>query len=79
MIDDYIVLKGKKVILDQEKGCIEQENIRVQNLIRGMQDVMNAYNNFGANVAALPQPVLVNSGASVPCIDLTVGSAAGTF
>ncbi|KAK1354627.1 DNA double-strand break repair rad50 ATPase [Heracleum sosnowskyi] len=76
LIDDYIVLKGKKVILDQEKGCVEQENIRVQNLIKGMQDVMNAYNNFGANVAALPQPVLVNSGASVPCVDLTVESPA---
>ncbi|KAL8094243.1 uncharacterized protein LOC141692824 [Apium graveolens] len=77
LIDDYIVLKGKKVILDQEKGCIEQENIRVQNLIKGMQDVMNAYNNFGANAAALPQPVLVNSGAVVPCVDLTTGSPAG--
>ena len=72
LIDEYIVLKGQKVILDQE-------NLRVQNLMKGMQDVMNAYNNFGANVAAVPQPVIANSVALVPRVDSTIGSTAGTF
>ncbi|KAL1825606.1 hypothetical protein ACET3Z_012384 [Daucus carota] len=70
LIDEYIVLKGQKVILDQE-------NLRVQNLMKGMQDVMNAYNNFGANVAAGPQPVIANSGALVPRVNSTIGSTAG--
>lgn len=36
MLDEYICLKGQKVILDQEKS-------RVEKLLRGMQNVMQAY------------------------------------
>lgn len=37
MLDEYICLKEQKVFLEQEK-------LQVQNLLRGMQQVMNGYN-----------------------------------
>ncbi|KAI3819063.1 hypothetical protein L1987_12885 [Smallanthus sonchifolius] len=61
MLDEYICLKEQKVMLNQEKNRLEQEKFRVQTLLRGMQDVMNAYNHGGssASVAApLPSPML---------------------
>ncbi|KAL8252643.1 hypothetical protein R6Q59_036336 [Mikania micrantha] len=43
MLDEYICLKEQKVLLNQEKNRLEQEKFRVQTLLRGMQDAMNAY------------------------------------
>ncbi|XP_010528638.1 PREDICTED: uncharacterized protein LOC104805691 [Tarenaya hassleriana] len=51
IINEYICLKEQKVMADQERSRLEQEKARVQNLLQGMQDVMNAYN---ASVAAAP-------------------------
>lgn len=66
-------------MLDQEKRCFEQEKFRVQNLLRGMQDVMNVY-TIGTSAAPLPPPVgLPTSASSVPQIDPTTGSPAGIF
>ncbi|CAA2993892.1 Hypothetical predicted protein [Olea europaea subsp. europaea] len=55
ILDEYIRLKEKKVMLDQEWCRLEQEKSRVQNLLRGMQDVMNAYNFNGDDVTLPPQ------------------------
>ncbi|KAG6430655.1 hypothetical protein SASPL_108727 [Salvia splendens] len=41
ILDEYITLKEQKVLVDQE---IEHEKLRVQNLLNGMQEAMNAYN-----------------------------------
>ncbi|KAJ9545290.1 LOW QUALITY PROTEIN: hypothetical protein OSB04_024997, partial [Centaurea solstitialis] len=54
----------QKVILNQEKTRVEQEKFRVQTLLRGMQDAMNAYNVAGgasasAATATLPSPVVM--------------------
>ncbi|KAK3031354.1 hypothetical protein RJ639_036062 [Escallonia herrerae] len=79
LLDEYIVLKEQKVILDQEKARLEQEKFRVQNLVQGMQMVLNAYNAGGA-AAALPPTAssgIAQSSAVVSQIDLTSGSPAG--
>lgn len=41
MLDEYICLKEQKVILDQEKS-------RVEKLLQGMQNVMQAYGTVGS-------------------------------
>lgn len=41
------------MVLDQERVRLEQEKLRVQNLLHGMQQVMNVYNASG-NVAPAP-------------------------
>lgn len=46
MLDEYICLKEQKVFLEQEK-------MQVQNLLRGMQGVMNIYN---ASAKVTPPP-----------------------
>ncbi|KAL5991613.1 hypothetical protein ACLOJK_012522 [Asimina triloba] len=46
MLDEYICLKEQKVFLDQEK-------FRVERLLQGMQDVMNAYNS-ARSIVPLP-------------------------
>lgn len=46
MLDEYIRLKEQKVFLEQEK-------MQVQNLLRGMQGVMNIYN---ASAKVTPPP-----------------------
>ncbi|KAJ6331583.1 hypothetical protein OIU76_010043 [Salix suchowensis] len=53
ILNDYICLKEQKVVLDQERVRLEQEKLRVQNLLHGMQQVMNVYNASG-NVAPAP-------------------------
>lgn len=72
MLNEYISLKEQKVLVDQERVRLEQEKIRVQNLVQGMQNVMNVYNASGdgnahapmiqnsatGSVAVLPQPGL---------------------
>lgn len=53
MLNHYVSLKEQKVSLDQEKVKLDQEKIRVQNLLQGMQNVMNSYN---ASLTAPPPP-----------------------
>ncbi|CAK9179774.1 unnamed protein product [Ilex paraguariensis] len=78
MLDEYICLKEHKVFLDQEKCRLEHEKFRVQNLLRGMQDVMNLY-NVGEIVN--PPPTALSSmpktAAVVPQIDQAIVSSAG--
>ncbi|XP_030537208.1 uncharacterized protein LOC115745767 isoform X2 [Rhodamnia argentea] len=44
MLNEYISLKEQKVTVDQERVQLEQERWRIQTLLQGMQDAMNAYN-----------------------------------
>ncbi|CAL9246447.1 unnamed protein product [Arabidopsis halleri] len=53
MLNHYVSLKEHKVSLDQEKLKLDQEKIRVQNLLQGMQNVMNSYN---VSLTAPPPP-----------------------
>ena len=80
MLDEYICLKEQKVFLDQEKCRLEHEKFRVQNLLRGMQDVMNLY-NVGEIVN--PPPTALSSmpktAAVVPQIDQAIVSSAGAI
>ncbi|CAN4126202.1 unnamed protein product [Withania somnifera] len=46
MLDEYICLKEQKVFIEQQK-------VHVQNLLRGMQEVMNGY-NASASLKPLP-------------------------
>ncbi|CAN8316978.1 unnamed protein product [Cochlearia groenlandica] len=55
ILNEYISLKEKKVVLDQEKARLDLEKYRVQNLLHGMQDVMNAYNS---TVSSPPPPAI---------------------
>ncbi|CAH2064179.1 unnamed protein product [Thlaspi arvense] len=53
ILKDYVSLREQKVALDQERVILDQEKIRVQNLLQGMQNVMNTYN---ASLTAPPPP-----------------------
>lgn len=67
MLDEYICLKEQKVFLEQEK-------LQVQNLLRGMQEVMNGY-NASANLllsAPVPASSMHNSG---PLLQQAIGSS----
>ncbi|CAN6802766.1 unnamed protein product, partial [Brassica oleracea] len=44
ILKDYVSLREQKVALDHEKVILEKEKVRVQNLLQGMQNVMNTYN-----------------------------------
>ncbi|EEF34515.1 hypothetical protein RCOM_0086200 [Ricinus communis] len=77
MLNEYICLKEQKVMVDQEKARLEQEKFRVQILLQGMQDAMNAYNVSGNG----PTPMIHNSAsrsmAVVPQAAPSAGSPAG--
>lgn len=45
-------------MLDQEKAKLDQEKTRVQNLLHGMQDVMNVYNSTALPPAPPPPPAI---------------------
>ena len=47
--------------LDHEKVILEKEKVRVQNLLQGMQNVMNTYN---ATLTSPPPPLPVAGPAS---------------
>ncbi|KAK4418989.1 hypothetical protein Salat_2311700 [Sesamum alatum] len=82
ILDEYITLKEQKVWVDQERCRLEQEKLRVQNLLSGMQDVLNAYNATGNNVVTPPPPLpppTVASGAMVSQADLAVVTPAGYY
>ncbi|KAK6120301.1 hypothetical protein DH2020_045992 [Rehmannia glutinosa] len=81
ILDEYITLKEQKVWVDQERCRLEQEKLRVQNLLSGMQDVMNAYNTTTGNSVVTPPPPLpppvVASGAMASQAELAVARPAG--
>ncbi|TKY63394.1 hypothetical protein E2542_SST13265 [Spatholobus suberectus] len=69
MLDEYLWLKEQKVMMDQQRVVVMQEKNRVQMLLQGMQNVINAFNAFrrstssnvavmNANSAVVPQPRL---------------------
>ena len=57
MLDEYICLKEEKVMVEQERVLVEQEKNRVQMLLHGMHNVMNAYNTASQSVVAPNNPV----------------------
>ncbi|KAH6829587.1 hypothetical protein C2S53_012500 [Perilla frutescens var. hirtella] len=82
ILDEYITLKEQKVSVDQERHRLEQEKLRVQNLLSGMQDVMNAYNGTGSNVVTPPPPLpppTASAVATASQADLAVGRPAGFY
>ncbi|CAA7052202.1 unnamed protein product [Microthlaspi erraticum] len=60
ILNEYISLKEQKVAVDQEKVRLDQEKTRVQNLLHGMQNVMNVYNSTAA-AAPPPLPAIPSS------------------
>lgn len=46
------------MLLDQERCRLEQEKFWVHNLLRGMQDVMNAF-NMSAHIVTPSPPLLL--------------------
>ncbi|EPS72676.1 hypothetical protein M569_02084 [Genlisea aurea] len=54
ILDEYITLKEKKVSVDHERVRLDQEKLRVQNLLIGLQGVMNAYNATGKDAVNSP-------------------------
>ncbi|KAL0775190.1 hypothetical protein Bca101_040342 [Brassica carinata] len=63
ILNEYISLKEQKVIVDQEKASLDQEKTRVQNLLHGMQDVMNVYNSTAASAPPPPPPQAITAAA----------------
>ncbi|KAF8093730.1 hypothetical protein N665_0379s0022 [Sinapis alba] len=53
ILKDYVSLREQKVALDHESVILEKEKVRVQNLLQGMQNVMNTYNS---TLTASPPP-----------------------
>ncbi|CAA3004402.1 Hypothetical predicted protein [Olea europaea subsp. europaea] len=88
ILDEYITLKGQKVLLDQEQCRLDQEKLKLQKLLTGMQAVMTAYNASGNNVVTPPLPVpptavasqkMVQSGTIVSTSDPTLTTPAGCY
>ncbi|KAG8647713.1 hypothetical protein MANES_09G100200v8 [Manihot esculenta] len=77
MLNEYICLKEQKVMVDQERVRLEQEKFRVQTLLQGMQDVMNAYNASGSAPTPMIQTSTTRPAAMVPQLGLTGGSLPG--
>lgn len=73
MLDEYICLKEQKVVLEQEK-------LRVQELLQGLKDVMNAYNTTNASVSSPPIPGSTSkSMVLLPQSNPKIGSSLGTI
>lgn len=62
--------------LDQERATLNQEKIRVQNLLQGMQNVMNTYN---ASLTAPPPPPPVAAPTSQPKNSTVISSGFPIF
>ncbi|XP_073047284.1 uncharacterized protein [Primulina eburnea] len=78
ILDEYITLKEQKLSVNQERCRLEQEKLRVQNLLKGMQDVMNAYNSSVVTLPPpLPQPPAVASRVVVSQAEVSVVASAG--
>ncbi|KAG5402156.1 hypothetical protein IGI04_016763 [Brassica rapa subsp. trilocularis] len=86
ILNEYISLKEQKVIVDQEKARLDQEKTRVQNLLQGMQDVMNVYNSTAASAppppaitsSAAPTAIQVAASTSQPSNSIVVSPLGGT-
>lgn len=81
ILNEYIGLKELKVILEQERACLDQEKFRVQSLLQGMQDAMNSYNasaNVPAPVIHAPASAATQSMAVVPQSNPSGGYPLGT-
>ncbi|XP_057544394.1 uncharacterized protein LOC130823679 isoform X3 [Amaranthus tricolor] len=79
LLDDYVWLKEQRVMIEHEKLGLAQERTRIQNLLQGMQDLMNIFNNspvVPANYVTSPPPHPVS--ASVPPNSMVTSSSAGT-
>lgn len=78
ILDEYISLKEQRVTMDHHQCRLDQEKCRVQNLLQGMQTVMNAYNSSAAvpSLPAIP-PVSTQSMAMLPNTDPSIVSPAG--
>ncbi|KAF8397362.1 hypothetical protein HHK36_016275 [Tetracentron sinense] len=79
ILDEYICLKEQKVMLDREMSRMEQEKRRVETLLRGMQDVMHAYNstrNISPPLMSATETKLV---PLIPQSDPSFGSPAGVY
>ncbi|KAL9678838.1 hypothetical protein QQ045_016689 [Rhodiola kirilowii] len=63
IINEYVSMKEQKLAIEMEKRRLEQESFRVQSLLQGLQNVMNAYNASSAPLTAA---------SSVPVIPSTV-------
>lgn len=82
MLNEYISLKEQKVTVDQEGIRLEQENWRIQTLLRGMQEAMNAYNSGGAgpSTPAIQAPIAKSNPQSVnPSTRSSPGTAPGLW
>ncbi|CAH8392630.1 unnamed protein product [Eruca vesicaria subsp. sativa] len=70
ILNEYISLKEHKVIVDQGTVRLDQEKTRVQNLLHGMQNVMNAYNSTASpphpTPAAITAAIQVAASTSQP-------------
>ncbi|XP_065853560.1 uncharacterized protein [Euphorbia lathyris] len=75
LLNEYISLKEQKIMVDQEKVRLEQEKVRVQNLLQGMQSVMNVYNASGNGNA--PSPMIQNSATRSVAMVPQPGPSAG--
>ncbi|XP_057544393.1 uncharacterized protein LOC130823679 isoform X2 [Amaranthus tricolor] len=78
LLDDYVWLKEQRVMIEHEKLGLAQERTRIQNLLQGMQDLMNIFNNspvVPANYVTSPPPHPVS--ASVPPNSMVTSSSAG--
>ncbi|XP_031381570.1 uncharacterized protein LOC116196132 [Punica granatum] len=76
MLNEYISLKEQKAMVDQERIRLEQERWRIQTLLQGMQEAMNAYNSGGAgpSTPAIQAPV---SNLNPQSVDPTARSPPG--
>lgn len=57
ILNEYVTLKEQKLWIDRERSRLEQEKLRVQNLLRGLQDVVNSYNAKGTDDVNRPLPL----------------------
>ncbi|XP_029126153.1 uncharacterized protein LOC109793259 isoform X2 [Cajanus cajan] len=75
MLDEYICLKEEKASLHRERVALMQEKIRIQMLLRDMQNAVNTFDTFqgppppnvaemNANPAMLPQSRVSPSGVA---------------
>ncbi|XP_051131272.1 uncharacterized protein LOC127251578 [Andrographis paniculata] len=82
ILDEYITLKEHKVWVEQERCRLEQEKLRVQNLLSGLQDAMNSYNASGNNVVTPPPPLpppVAPSGSTVSQAERVALTPAGSY
>lgn len=66
-------------MLEREKIRLDQEKFRVQTLLQGMQDAMNAYNAGGSTPNSMIPALGTKSTAVVHQLDPNVGPFSGTI